>query len=160
MQPLGFSCVPLNKASPLCSRNEHKGLKGCDSDHNTFRSARHPGGLRRVVITAHIDAVAIASLAQQRRSVRMVAIVDAYDAKSHDRVYRAALDEVEAVARIEQGRGTQFDPFLVGVFFALLPEMRRIHRENPDERFHPADAPQAKASPRSSAPKRRVLLQN
>ena len=34
---------------------------------------------------------------------------------------------------MEQGRGNHFDPFLFGVFLSLVPEMRRIAAENPDE---------------------------
>jgi hypothetical protein len=34
---------------------------------------------------------------------------------------------------MEQGRGSQFDPFLLGVFMSLAPEMRRIADDNPEE---------------------------
>ena len=64
-------------------------------------------------------------------SARIVAIVDAYDAMTHDRVYRPALAEEEAVARMQEDSGRHFDPFLFSVFLALLPELRRIARENP-----------------------------
>ena len=67
-------------------------------------------------------------------AARIVALVDVYDALTHDRVYRAAMPETEALAIMEQGRGNHFDPFLFGVFLGLLPEMRRIAAENPDER--------------------------
>ena len=67
-------------------------------------------------------------------TARIVALVDVYDALTHDRVYRAALPETEALAIMEQGRGNHFDPFLFGVFLSLVPEMRRIAEENPDER--------------------------
>jgi putative two-component system response regulator len=65
-------------------------------------------------------------------SARIVAIVDVYDALTHDRVYRPALSEEEAVEIIEQGRGTHFDTFLVSVFLGILPEMRHIVQDNPD----------------------------
>lgn len=65
-------------------------------------------------------------------AARMVAIVDAYDAMSHDRVYRHAFKEAEVVARMERDSGSHFDPFLFKVFLALLPEMRRVSEENPD----------------------------
>jgi putative two-component system response regulator len=67
-------------------------------------------------------------------TARIVALVDVYDALTHDRVYRAAMPETEALAIMEQGRGNHFDPFLFGVFVSLVPEMRRIAQENPDER--------------------------
>jgi putative two-component system response regulator len=63
---------------------------------------------------------------------RIVAIVDVYDALTHDRVYRQALPEDEALAILERGRGTHFDPFLLGVFLSVHTEMQRIARANPD----------------------------
>ena len=51
---------------------------------------------------------------------RIIAIVDAYDAMMTNRPYRAALDFEEVVLRLEDGRGTQFDPNVLDVFLALL----------------------------------------
>ena len=67
-------------------------------------------------------------------SARIVAIVDVYDALIHRRVYREALPEEKAIEIIEQGRGRHFDPFLLSVFLSLLPDIRRIARQNPDDR--------------------------
>jgi HD-GYP domain-containing protein (c-di-GMP phosphodiesterase class II)/CHASE1-domain containing sensor protein len=66
-------------------------------------------------------------------SARIVAIVDAYDALTHDRVYHSAISEEEALALLQQGSGMQFDPYLLAHFFAHLTEIRRIARENHDE---------------------------
>ncbi len=55
-----------------------------------------------------------------------MAIVDVYDALSHDRVYRAALPEQEVLKILSAGRGTHFDPELLEAFLSLLPEMRAI----------------------------------
>ena len=67
-------------------------------------------------------------------SARILAIVDVYDALTHRRVYHEALPEDEAMEIMEQGRGKHFDPFLFGVFLSLLPEIRRIAHQNPDDR--------------------------
>lgn len=66
-------------------------------------------------------------------SARMLSIVDVYDALSHDRVYRRALPEGEVFQMLEDGKGTQFDPGLLELFFMLLPEIGRVAQENPDE---------------------------
>ena len=66
-------------------------------------------------------------------SARIVGIVDVYDALTHDRVYRSALSEGKAIGIIENGLGTHFDPCLLRLFLSLLPEMRRIGRESPDD---------------------------
>jgi len=66
-------------------------------------------------------------------AARILSIVDVYDALTHDRVYRPALSEEDALEVMSKGRGTQFDPFLFGVFLALLPELRRTSLQNADE---------------------------
>ena len=66
-------------------------------------------------------------------SARIVAIVDVYDAVTHDRVYRPALPEEEALTIMQQGAGTQFDPLLLALFFVQLPEISRIAQENQDQ---------------------------
>jgi HD-GYP domain-containing protein (c-di-GMP phosphodiesterase class II) len=50
---------------------------------------------------------------------RIVHVVDAYDAMTSDRSYRHGLGHEEAVRRLEQGSGTQFDPQIVPLFTAL-----------------------------------------
>jgi len=67
-------------------------------------------------------------------SARILAICDVYDALTHRRVYHEALAEDAAMEIMEEGRGKHFDPFLFGVFLSLLPEIRRIAQQNPDDR--------------------------
>lgn len=50
---------------------------------------------------------------------RILAIVDAYDAMTHDRVYRAALTKEQAMAEIKKHAGTQFDPQLSDIFLGV-----------------------------------------
>jgi putative two-component system response regulator len=51
---------------------------------------------------------------------RITAIADGWDAMVSDRPYRAGLDEDEAVSRLRQGAGTQWDAAFVRVFLDLL----------------------------------------
>lgn len=53
---------------------------------------------------------------------RIVNLVDAYDAMTSNRSYRSALSAGEAVGRIKQSSGTQFDPGVVRVFLDLEAE--------------------------------------
>ena len=53
---------------------------------------------------------------------RIVAIVDAHDAMTHDRPYRARLADDEARAELIECRGTQFDPELVDLYVAQLDQ--------------------------------------
>jgi putative two-component system response regulator len=53
-------------------------------------------------------------------AARVLAVADAFDALTHDRVHRRGRSPEEAVAEIERGRGTQFDPEAVDAFVALF----------------------------------------
>ena len=88
------------------------------SHHEHWDGAGYPSGLKGDQIP---------------ESARIVAIVDVYDALTHDRVYRERLPEAEVMGLMRAGRGTQFDPRLLDVFMSLLPEMRAIAQCAPDE---------------------------
>jgi HD-GYP domain-containing protein (c-di-GMP phosphodiesterase class II) len=49
---------------------------------------------------------------------RILAVVDAFDAMTHERAYRKALGREEALAELKRGAGTQFDPAVVEAFLA------------------------------------------
>lgn len=56
-------------------------------------------------------------------SARIISLVDAYDAMTSDRPYRAALTRKEALAEIRACSGSQFDPVLAGEFLAVLSDL-------------------------------------
>lgn len=51
---------------------------------------------------------------------RIVAIVDAFDAMTHDRPYQAAMPKEAAVKILRQRAGKHFDPFLINVFLTII----------------------------------------
>jgi diguanylate cyclase (GGDEF)-like protein/putative nucleotidyltransferase with HDIG domain len=53
---------------------------------------------------------------------RIIFVVDAYDAMTSDRVYRARLSHEEALAELRRCSGTQFDPLIVDAFAQELEE--------------------------------------
>jgi putative two-component system response regulator len=57
---------------------------------------------------------------------RLMAIVDVYDALISDRPYKKAFSHDEAVRIIIEGRGTHFDPALVGLFEENSEMFRRV----------------------------------
>jgi putative two-component system response regulator len=82
--------------------------------HERWDGTGYPHGLGREGIPA---------------SARIVAIADAYDALVHDRVYRRALDENDALELMRSERGQHFDPDLLDRFFDILPACRRIRSQ-------------------------------
>jgi HD-GYP domain-containing protein (c-di-GMP phosphodiesterase class II) len=82
-------------------------LPGVREHHERIDGKGYPDGLAGEEIS--VDA-------------RILAIADAYDAMTSDRSYRTALSHAEAVARLVDGAGTQFDPAFVATFAALALE--------------------------------------
>jgi HD-GYP domain-containing protein (c-di-GMP phosphodiesterase class II)/HAMP domain-containing protein len=53
-------------------------------------------------------------------AAQIVAIADAYDAMVTDRPYRKGMTTAEAITRIKEGAGSQFNPFLVDLFIEAM----------------------------------------
>lgn len=52
-------------------------------------------------------------------TARIVAVADVFDALCHERSYRPAMSEAEALDRIREGSGTHFDPRVVEAFMGM-----------------------------------------
>ncbi|MFC2060239.1 HD domain-containing phosphohydrolase [Chloroflexota bacterium] len=77
-------------------------LKLVRSHHEHYNGAGYPDGLKYTQIEL---------------GARILAIADAYEAMTSERSYRKAMSGETAVAEIERGRGTQFDPDVADAFF-------------------------------------------
>ena len=104
---------------------------------------RHPEtGARIVGRIAGFDDVVEAVLAHHERhdgrgypaglageevpvAARLISVIDAYDAMTNDRPYRKALTHEAALAELEHGSGTQFDPAVVEALKAVLRGRRK-----------------------------------
>jgi len=53
---------------------------------------------------------------------RIIAIVDAYDVMTSKQVYKASVSKEEALKKIEENAGTQFDPNLSEIFIKLMSD--------------------------------------
>ena len=75
--------------------------------HESYNGAGYPGGLKG-------EEIPIGS--------RIVSVIDAYDAMISNRCYRKGLSHEEAVRRLVEGGGTQFDPHVVQTFIEIAKE--------------------------------------
>jgi len=50
---------------------------------------------------------------------RILAVADAYDAMTEDRVYRKAMSHYDAIDEIKRNAGTQFDPYIAKLFLEM-----------------------------------------
>ena len=88
------------------------------------------GGLARSVVAAHHERWDGTGYPQGLAgtdiplAARIFAVVDAFDAMTNDRPYRKALSFEVAVAEIDRGAGTQFDPAVTRAFVSLADELR------------------------------------
>ncbi len=67
-------------------------------------------------------------------SARIVAVADVYDAMTHERVYRPAIPEAQALAMMNSGIGRHFDPAVCEVFRRIFPQLRTIIEEMDEPR--------------------------
>lgn len=63
---------------------------------------------------------------------RITAIADVFDALGSDRIYRQAWDDDRIHTLFREESGKQFDPQLIDVFFASLPELNVVRSEFAD----------------------------
>jgi len=66
-------------------------------------------------------------------AARLVSVLDVYDALVHDRIYRKALSEDQALTIMEQDKGSHFDPDIFEVFLRILPRLRDIRMKITEE---------------------------
>lgn len=64
---------------------------------------------------------------------RITAIGDVFDALCHKRCYKEAWADERIIEQFEEGRGTQFDPWLTGLFLANIADFFAIKHMYPDQ---------------------------
>ncbi len=61
---------------------------------------------------------------------RIIAVADAYDAMTSDRPYRKGMSVEKALAIIEDGKGTQWDPYFASLFIDVINETTITETKN------------------------------
>lgn len=125
---IGISDQILNKPGPL-------------NDDELLQMKKHPEiGYRIAMSSPEFAPIAELILAHHERwdgtgypnrlsgediplLARILAVADAYDAMTQDRVYRKALSHKVAMEEIRKNAGTQFDPKISLVFLDILSDM-------------------------------------
>ena len=69
---------------------------------------------------------------------RIIAVADAFDAMTANRVYREALDMDIVINELKKGRGTQFDPYLDDLFLQMIAD-GTIDPKKTIEKYHNKD---------------------
>jgi len=64
-------------------------------------------------------------------SCRILAVADAYDAMTSDRIYRSAMSSEEALCELKRNAGTQFESSIVGFFMEALQSENQNRRNIP-----------------------------
>jgi putative two-component system response regulator len=59
-------------------------------------------------------------------SARLMAVADVYDALISRRVYKNSMPHEKAIAIIQEGRGSHFDPDMVDAFVSIQDEIKAI----------------------------------
>ncbi len=122
---IGISDALLTKPNPL-SKEEYEIIKEHPKiGHNILKHAHHLAGACEIIKYEHerYDGTGYPNGLGKNKipiGARIIAVADAYDAMTTDRPYRKALSKEEAIRRLKESSGTQFDPRVVKAFLRIL----------------------------------------
>jgi two-component system cell cycle response regulator len=127
LHDVGKVAVPdaiLGKAGPLDAQERTAMNLHVTAADDILETSRHLGPLADMVRGHHerLDGKGYPDRVEGGEiplAARIIAVADAYDAMTQDRPYRAAMPEQEAVLRLQEGSGTQFDPTVVRALFRI-----------------------------------------
>ena len=140
MHDIGKIGVPLeipNKPSKLNATEWHVMQSHCRKGYEIAKASPELSGIAELILYHHErwDGKGYPEgLSGQQIPLlsRIISIIDAYDAMTHDRPYRKAMPSQEAKAELERSAGTQFDPDLVKAYLKTLEEKPEVAASDAD----------------------------
>lgn len=122
---IGISDFILNKKEPLTAPEYNTIKKHPEIGYYMLKGVRHLSGASEIIRSEHekYDGTGYPDGLKNERipiGARIIAVADAYDAMTTDRPYRHALPKKEAVRRLKESAGTQFDPKVVKAFLETI----------------------------------------
>ncbi len=122
---IGISDSVLTKPSPLTQEEYETIKKHPKIGHNILKHAHHLSGACEIIKYEHerYDGNGYPNGLKKSEipiGARIIAVADAYDAMTTDRPYRKALSKKEAIKRLKEESGGQFDPKVVKAFLSII----------------------------------------
>lgn len=132
---IGINDAVLNKPGPLTDEEWEQMRQHPRIGYRIALSVPELAGVADYILTHHErwDGQGYPfRLAEEQIPIvsRILAVADAYDAMTMDRVYRKAGSHDDAVEEIQRCSGSQFDPQVVEVFAEIIEDFKQ--REKPD----------------------------
>jgi putative nucleotidyltransferase with HDIG domain len=149
LHDIGKVAIPdavLIKPGPLDPAEKRSMARHVGAGGEILEQSPHLKELATLIRAHHIDFDATTK--DLPLEARIIAVADAFDAMTSDRPYRKALPTEEAVRRLHEGAGTQFDP---GVVAALLRALA-APAASPPSGGQPPVRPEAAEATASSLP--------
>ncbi len=143
LHDIGKIAVPdavLVKPGPLDASEWKKMERHVDAGGEILEQSHHLKELAQFVVAHHTDFDASTRPEAVPIAARIISVADAFDAMTSDRPYRKALPIEEAIRRLREGAGTQFDPQIVEALLRSLiaPEVAPPMPRGPQNPIDPS----------------------
>ena len=122
---IGISDEILKKSGPLTPEESDEMMRHPEIGAHIISTAKNMVEASRIILHHHewYDGSGYPNGlkgAEIPLGARIVAIVDAYEEMVSRRVYAESTPQLEAISKLTNGKGTQFDPTLVDLFIKLF----------------------------------------
>lgn len=127
---VGVNLAILNKPGKLTEKEWHEMRRHTEIGYRIARETPELAGISDFILSHHErwDGTGYPHGLKGEEiplPCRIISVVDAFDAMTHNRVYRLAMSKKEALAEISRNKGKQFDPTIAQIFIDLIESEER-----------------------------------